>query len=198
MKEIGLFLGSFNPIHNGHLMLAQYMANFGGVDEVWFIVSPQNPFKQDSTLAPAHDRVEMVRRATEATPYLRVCDIELSLPVPSYTINTLRALEARHSNNNFTIIMGGDNVSGLPRWFEAEEILRHRIIVYPRPGYNIERNIKENELLSKSDISITEAPQIDISSTMLREWIAKGKSIEHFVNHYVAEYIEEKGLYLPA
>lgn len=187
--EIGLFFGSFNPIHNGHLMLAQYMANFGGVDEVWFVVSPQNPFKQNKTLAPAEMRVEMVREAVRNTPHLRVCDIELHLPLPSYTVNTLEALEAQHPDDTFTLIMGGDNVDGLPHWREADKILSHKILVYPRAGYSINRP-------EGSDIIITEAPQIDISSTMLRQWVSERHSIEHFVPHTVAKYIKKNKLYI--
>ncbi|MCQ2229782.1 MAG: nicotinate-nucleotide adenylyltransferase [Bacteroidales bacterium] len=186
--NIGLFFGSFNPIHNGHLMLAQYMANFGGVDEVWFVVSPQNPFKQDMTLLPAQHRIEMVCRAVEHTPHLKVSDIELHLPVPSYTINTLRALEARHPDDTFTLIMGGDNVAGLPRWREADQIMAHRILVYPRPGCDT--------TLEAPDMTVTDAPMVDISSTMIRRWVSRGHCIEHYVPHSVAQYISDNRLYL--
>jgi len=186
--NIGLFFGSFNPIHNGHLMLAQYMANFGGVDEVWFVVSPQNPFKQDRSLETAKRRVAMVRRAVACTPHLKVCDIELRLPTPSYTVNTLAALEQEYPDNTFTLIMGGDNVEGLPRWREADKILAHRILVYPRPGYDTNVSLGSN-------IQITNAPEVDISSTMIRQWVADGRCIEHFVPHSVAQYIEKNGLY---
>lgn len=185
---IGLYFGSFNPIHNGHLMLAQYMLNFGGVDEVWFVVSPQNPFKQDKTMAHAEDRVEMVRRAISQSPSMKVCAIELSLPTPSYTANTLDELRKNYPGKEWVIIMGGDNVPGLPRWHRAADILQHRILVYPRPGY-------ERKAIDGSDIMYTDAPMIDISSTLLRDWVMEGKSIEHYVAHDVAEYIEQKGLY---
>lgn len=185
---IGLYFGSFNPIHNGHLMLAQYMLNFGNVDEVWFVVSPQNPFKQDKTMASAEERVEMVKRAISHSPSMKVCAIELSLPTPSYTANTLDELEKAYPNKDWVIIMGGDNVPGLPRWHKSEEILQHRILVYPRPGY-------ERMTFEGCDIVYTDAPMIDISSTMLRKWIQEGKNIEHYVAHEVAIYIKENNLY---
>lgn len=193
--NIGLFFGSFNPIHNGHLMLAQYMANFANVDEVWFVVSPQNPFKQDKTLADASHRVEMVRRAVANTPYLKVCDIELSLPLPSYTVNTLAALNERYPTYTFSLIMGGDNLPGLPRWYKSEDILSHRIIVYPRPGFDLNKIISESEALTKANIVATDAPQIEISSTMLRQWIKENHSIEHFTPHAVASYIKDNDIY---
>ncbi len=185
---IGLFFGSFNPIHNGHLMLAQWMANFGGIDEVWFVVSPQNPFKADKTLAPAADRVEMVRLAVEGSPNLKVCDVELSMPIPSYTANTLDKLQKLHPTYEFAIIMGGDNVNGLTRWYRATDVLQHRILVYPRPNSTYTD-------IPNSRIELTNAPQIDISSTMLRQWISEEHNIAHFTPIPVMQYIEKKQLY---
>ena len=186
--NIGLFFGSFNPIHSGHLMLAQWIANFGGVSEVWFVVSPQNPFKVGSQLAPAEHRVAMVHKAVANSPQLRVCDVELHLPLPSYTANTLCALHSQYPQHEFTLIMGADNVEGLPRWKRAEEILAHRILVYPRPNCPIVD-------LPNSHIEHIQAPQIEISSTMIREWVANGKNINHFVPFEVAQYISEHKLY---
>ena len=186
--KIGLFFGSFNPIHSGHLMLAQWMINFADVDEVWFVVSPQNPFKTGGELAAAEHRVEMVRRAVEHSAQLHVCDIELHLPLPSYTTNTLSVLHGQYPQHEFVLIMGGDNVAGLPRWKCADEVLKHRILVYPRPNY-------EPIELPNSNIEYTNAPQIDISSTQVRQWIAEGRCVHYFVPAEVVEYIEGKKLY---
>jgi len=186
--HIGLFFGSFNPIHNGHLMLAQWMVNFGGIDEVWFVVSPQNPFKVNTSLAPSESRVEMVKRAIATSDKMRVCDIELSLPIPSYTANTLQALHEKYPDDIFSIIMGGDNVAGLPKWYKAEEVLKHQILVYPRP------NCDKVEV-PNANIEYTNAPQIDISSTQIRQWVQQQKLINHFVPQSVADYIAEKALY---
>lgn len=189
MARIGLFFGSFNPIHNGHLMLAQYMVNFANVDEVWFVVSPQNPFKINADLADAEHRLNMAKLAISNSKQLNICDIELSLPTPSYTVDTLFALTGKYPQHVFSIIMGGDNLAGLTRWKEYETILaNHEIIVYPRTGC-------ATEDLPKGRIAVTEAPQIDISSTMLRRWIAAGKSVEHFTTVEVCEYIRSNGLY---
>lgn len=187
--KVGLFFGSFNPIHSGHLMLAQFMANFGGVDEVWFVVSPQNPFKQDISLAPAEHRVAMVEIAVRETPRIKVCDIELTLPIPSYTANTLDALEARYPHYEFVLIMGGDNVAGLPRWHRSEEIMKHEILVYPRPNCDLSE-------FDFPNVKVTDAPQVDISSTMIRKWISSGLDVSHFTPPSVYRYISDNHLYI--
>lgn len=187
--RVGLFFGSFNPIHVGHLMLAQYMVNFAGVDEVWLVVSPQNPFKQDVELADTQHRLNMARLAVGDNEKIKISEVELSLPKPSYTIDTLRALEKEYPEIEFSIIMGADNLMGLNRWKEAETLLsRYRIIVYPRPGYEA----KEPE---GAHIEIVDAPQVDISSTQLRRWIGEGRSVLYFTNDKVIEYFSQNNLY---
>lgn len=187
--RVGLFFGSFNPIHVGHLMLAQYMVNFADVDEVWLVVSPQNPFKQDVELADTQHRLNMARLAVGDNEKIKISEIELSLPKPSYTIDTLRALEKEYPEIEFSIIMGADNLLGLNRWKEAETLLsRYRIIVYPRPGYEA----KEPE---GAHIEIVDAPQVDISSTQLRRWIGEGRSVLYFTNDKVIEYFSQNNLY---
>lgn len=189
MKQVGLFFGSFNPIHNGHLMLAQYMLNFAHIDEIWFVVSPQNPFKQNSQLLDAKHRVKMVDLATANAKNMFSCDIELTLPTPSYTVNTLSALRSRYTDCEFSIIMGGDNLEGLPHWREPEKIIaNHRIIVYPRRGCQV-------PTIESARIDIVEAPQFDISSTMLRGWLVDGLSINSFTPREVVDYISENKLY---
>lgn len=187
--RVGLFFGSFNPIHVGHLMLAQYMVNFADVDEVWLVVSPQNPFKQDVELADTQHRLNMARLAVGDNEKIKISEVELSLPKPSYTIDTLRALEKEYPEIEFSIIMGADNLLGLNRWKEAETLLsRYRIIVYPRPGYEA----KEPE---GAHIEIVDAPQVDISSTQLRRWIGEGRSVLYFTNDKVIEYFSQNNLY---
>lgn len=187
--RVGLFFGSFNPIHVGHLMLAQYMVNFADVDEVWLVVSPQNPFKQDVELADTQHRLNMARLAVGDNEKIKISEVELSLPKPSYTIDTLRALEKEYPESEFSIIMGADNLMGLNRWKEAETLLsRYRIIVYPRPGY-------EAKELEGAHIEIVDAPQVDISSTQLRRWIGEGRSVLYFTNDKVIEYFSQNNLY---
>ena len=187
--RVGLFFGSFNPIHVGHLMLVQYMVNFADVDEVWLVVSPQNPFKQDVELADTQHRLNMARLAVGDNEKIKISEVELSLPKPSYTIDTLRALEKEYPEIEFSIIMGADNLMGLNRWKEAETLLsRYRIIVYPRPGYEA----KEPE---GAHIEIVDAPQVDISSTQLRRWIGEGRSVLYFTNDKVIEYFSQNNLY---
>jgi len=187
--RVGLFFGSFNPIHVGHLMLAQYMVNFADVDEVWLVVSPQNPFKQDVELADTQHRLNMARLAVGDNEKIKISEVELSLPKPSYTIDTLRALEKEYPEIEFSIIMGADNLMSLNRWKEVETLLsRYRIIVYPRPGYEA----KEPE---GAHIEIVDAPQVDISSTQLRRWIGEGRSVLYFTNDKVIEYFSQNNLY---
>lgn len=174
-----LFFGSFNPIHVGHLMLAQYVANFGGVDEVWLIVSPQNPFKRQDGLATADVRLRMARLATAADAKIRVSDVELTLPQPSYSINTLDALEAEYPEREFVIVMGADNLPGLPRWREAERLISGRtFLVYPRDGGF--GDYSAVEALGGTVVEL-DAPMVGISSTMIRKWIAQGADVRHFV-----------------
>lgn len=174
-----LFFGSFNPIHIGHLALAQFALNFGGADAVTLVVSPQNPFKDEAELAPAQERLRMARLATEQDCRISVSDIEMRLPHPSYTINTLEALEAQNPGLDYAILMGEDNLAGLPRWHRAKELIAGRtFIVYPRPGYDADARIVEEV---GGTVQRLAAPQMDISSSMLRQWIRQGKSIRHFV-----------------
>lgn len=180
-----LFFGSFNPIHIGHLALAQFALNFGGVDTVTLVVSPQNPFKEGGELAPAQERLQMARLSTRQDDRISVSDMEMRLPHPSYTINTLEALEAQRPELEYAILMGEDNLAGLPRWHRAEELIAGRtFIVYPRPGYEADAGIVE---AMGGTVRRLSAPQMDISSSMLRKWVKQGKSIRHFVPPEVEE-----------
>ena len=187
---IGLFFGSFNPIHAGHLIIARYMASFTGLTEVWLVVSPHNPFKTKSTLANAYDRLEMARLATENAANIRVSDIEFSLPQPSYTVDTLAYLTEKHPEKKFALIMGADNLVSLKKWKNYEVLLRnHRIFVYPRPGAPID------EWVNHPAITVTDSPLMEISSTFIRTAIGDKKNVQFFLPDNVLEFIESKGMY---
>lgn len=189
-NRTALLFGSFNPIHNGHLMLAQYVLNHLVADDVWLVVSPQNPFKAVEGLADANARIQMVRLATAADEHISACDIELSLPIPSYTINTITALEEQNPNRKFIIMMGGDNLAGLPKWREAERLINGReFIVYPRPGETTDTSAVE--ALGGCVTLLKDAPLLNMSSTMIRHWIACGMSVRHFVPDGAAPMAEE-------
>lgn len=188
--KIGLFFGSFNPIHVGHLVISGYMANYTGLDEVWLVVSPHNPLKNKDQLIQMYDRLEMAKLAVENAPNFQVSDIEFNLPQPSYTIDTLIHLKEKYPEHEFSLIMGGDNLKSLKKWKNYELILRdYRIFVYPRPG-------SENpEFEQHPSVIMTEAPLMELSSTFIRKSFKEGKSIRFFVPDSVLEFIESKSLY---
>ncbi len=190
-KKVGLFFGSFNPVHIGHLIIANYMANYTDLDEVWFVVSPQNPFKEKKSLGNMYDRLEMVNLALENMDKLRTSDIEFKLPQPSYTIDTLTHLSEKYPDKEFVLIMGEDNLVGLHKWKNADILLRdYKIVVYPRPGYD------GGELKSHPSVTVTDTPVMELSSTFLRKAIKEKKNIQFFVPEKVIDFIEKKGLYL--
>lgn len=186
----GLFFGSFNPIHIGHLIIANYMATFSGLKEVWLIVSPHNPLKQKSGLANMYDRLEMAKLATENAPQIKVSDIEFKLPQPSYTIDTLTYLKERYPEKEFVLIMGADNLASFKKWKNYEVLLKdYQIFVYPRPG----ADVKEWE--NHPSITFTDTPQMEISSTFVRKAIKEKKNVQFFVPDNVLEFIEQKSMY---
>lgn len=190
MNKIGLFFGSFNPIHIGHLIIANYMANYTDLDEVWLMVSPHNPLKKKSNLANMYDRLEMVNLALQQTENVKSSDIEFRLNQPSYTIDTLTHLRDRYPNKDFALIMGSDNLVNLKKWKNYEIILRdYRIMVYPRPGY------QDDEMAGHPSVTITETPLMELSSTFIRKSIADKRSVKFFIPDAVADFIESKGLY---
>ena len=175
-KHIGLFFGSFNPVHIGHLIIANHMANETDLDQVWMVVSPQNPFKDKKSLAKDRDRYNLVHLAIGDNPKLSVSDIEFSMPKPSYTIDTLTYLKEKYPNKIFYLIMGGDNVPTLPKWKNSELLIEnYKIYVYKRPGYDL------GPLASHPNITSVEAPLLDISSTHIRQLIKERKSIQYLV-----------------
>lgn len=188
--KIGLFFGSFNPIHNGHLMLANYLAEYGGLDEIWFVVSPQNPFKDKKSLLADRHRLYMVELAIKGDERFQVCDIEFYMPQPSYTIDTLTRLQERHPNTDFYLICGMDNIESFKKWKNYEMILQyHHLMVYPRKGYS------SNELVEHPSVTVVEAPEIEVSSTFIRNAIGEGKDVRYFVPKEVYKYIIDMHFY---
>jgi nicotinate-nucleotide adenylyltransferase len=189
-KKIGLFFGSYNPVHVGHLIIANYMATQTDLDEVWLVVSPQNPLKKKSTLARDFDRLHLVRLAIEDCPNLKASNIEFDLPKPSYTIDTLTYLNEAHPEKDFVLIMGGDNLGTLHKWKNYEQILNYyQIYVYQRPNYEL------GNLATHPAIKIFEAPLMQISASYIRKCIREGNSIQYLVTQPVFEYINSSSLY---
>ena len=190
MAKIGLFFGSFNPIHIGHLIIANYMANHTDLKEVWLMVSPHNPLKKKSSLVYMYDRLEMVNLALEGAENVKSSDFEFRLQQPSYTIDTLTHLKEQYPDKEFVLIMGSDNLVSLPKWKNYEILLRdYKFYVYPRPGY------EEHEFVKHSSVTITDTPFMELSSTFLRKAIQEKKNIKYFLPDSVLEFIDKKGLY---
>ncbi|SDM50490.1 nicotinate (nicotinamide) nucleotide adenylyltransferase [Pedobacter antarcticus] len=190
MSKTGLFFGSFNPIHMGHLVIAGHMAHFTDLDEVWLVVSPHNPLKNKKGLGNMYDRLEMARLATEFSEGLQVSNIEFSLPQPSYTVDTLAYLQEKHPTREFVLIMGADNLSSLSKWKNYEVLLKnYKIYVYPRPGSVIE------EWKDHPSITLTDTPQMDISSTFIRQALKDNKNIEFLVPDSVIAFMDSKNMY---
>jgi len=189
-RQIGLYFGSFNPPHIGHMAIANYMLAFGQIDELWFVVSPQNPLKDKTSLIQARTRLELVRQAIGTFPGMRVCDIEFNLPTPNYTISTLVKLEEKFPDNTFCLIMGMDNLQTFNRWKAWETIIeQYRILAYPRPGFDGEPHA------SHRNATLVNAPLMEISSSFIRQAIKDGKNIRFFLPENVADMIEKEGLY---
>ncbi len=196
MAKIGLYFGSFNPVHIGHMAIAGYMTEFGGLDQVWFVVSPHNPLKKKETLLDDHHRLHMVRLAIGDNDRIKSCDIEFKLPIPSYTIDTLTYLGEKYSKNEFCLVMGQDNLITLHKWKNANELVRRcPIYVYPRPDTEKPMSQLLNQLLLAADIREVNAPLMDISSTFIRQGIKNGKDMSYFLPQPVWKYIKEMHFY---
>lgn len=190
MRTVGLFFGSFNPIHIGHMIIANYMVEYSSMDEIWFVVSPQNPLKEKRTLLADHHRLYMTELATKSDDRFDVTDIEFKMPKPSYTIDTLTLLSERQPYTNFSIIMGSDGLETFSKWKNAEMIIRHyKRLVYPRPG------IAQIDLSEHPNIEVVQAPQMDISSSFIRQAIKAGKNIPYFLPASVYDYIDKMNFY---
>ena len=189
-RKTGLFFGSFNPVHVGHMILANFMATYTDMDEVWLVVSPQNPFKERASLARDHDRLHLVELAIGDTPNLKASNVEFGMPKPSYTIDTLAVLRDKYPEREFCLIMGSDNLGSLGKWKNADIILRdYDIHVYIRPGHGA------GELGSHPRVTLHEAPLMHLSATYVRKAVREGKSIRYLVPEAVAREIEVTGLY---
>ena len=196
MAKIGLYFGSFNPIHIGHIAIAGYMTEFTHLDEIWFVVSPHNPLKKKETLLDDYQRLHMVNLAIGNNDRMRASDIEFRLPVPSFTIDTLAWLGEKYPGNNFSLLMGEDNLYTLHKWKNAEELVsKCRIYVYPRYGVRKPSSALLETILSKADIHFVRAPHMDISGTFIRNGIKKGKNMSFYLPAPVWKYIEEMHYY---
>lgn len=180
---VGLFFGSFNPIHNGHLNIARYLLDNGYCREVWFIVSPQNPLKQEQSLLAESERMEMVRLAIAKDGRMKACDVEFSMPKPSYTIDTLRLLSARYSDRVFALIIGGDNLLNFHLWKSYQGIVaKYPILVYPRPKVDVSGVRYEH-------VTLVDAPLSDVSSTEIRGKIKRGEDVVQYVPTEVLQLV---------
>ncbi|HET9486724.1 MAG TPA: nicotinate (nicotinamide) nucleotide adenylyltransferase [Chryseosolibacter sp.] len=191
--KIGLFFGSFNPIHIGHLIIANIMAETTDLKKVWMVVSPQNPFKPSKGLLHEFDRYDMVRAAVYGSYTIEASDIEFHLPKPSYTIHTLVHLSEKHPDKQFKVILGEDNLTNFEKWKNHERILEdYGLYVYPRP------NAQPSELKKHPNVKMVEAPLLDISATFIRKCIRNHHSVRYMVPDAVEEIIRQKGFYLHA
>jgi nicotinate-nucleotide adenylyltransferase len=189
-KRVGLLFGSFNPVHVGHLILAEYFATRTDLEEVWLVVSPQSPFKVGQKLLPDIERLKLLRLAVADNPHLRVEEVELNLPRPSYTIATLDALQARHPTHDFVLLMGADNLEGLPRWRAADRLVQEfDLYVYPRPGSALP------DLADFPRVQVMQAPLLDISATFIRASIQAQQSIRYLVPLAVEQEILAQAYY---
>lgn len=188
--KIGLYFGTFNPVHIGHMAIANYMVEFTEIQQLWFIISPQNPFKEEKHLLKDYHRLEMVSRAIDDDDRFRASSIEFKLPRPSYTIDTLTYLQEAHPNHEFYLLMGSDNLKHFHKWKNADLILQnHHVLVYPRPG-----NQLKNQSLHPH-IHVVDAPLMEISASFIRQAIAKGKNISYFIPPKAYEYLREMNFY---
>ncbi|HNW67329.1 MAG TPA: nicotinate (nicotinamide) nucleotide adenylyltransferase [Bacteroidales bacterium] len=190
MQKIGLFFGSFNPIHIGHLIMAEYFIENTDLKEIWFVVSPNNPLKKKDTLLNASQRLYMVNIAIEDDPRFRSCDIEFKLPYPSYTCNTLVHLQENYPDKTFVLMMGEDNLENIEKWKNYEFILNnYSIYTYPRMSYDC------GEHKNLPNVTFVPAPRIEISATLIRNSIAQKKSVKYLLPTKVEQFIDDMQLY---
>lgn len=198
--RIGLYFGTYNPIHVGHLIIANHMAERDDMDQVWLVLTPQNPLKNNNNLLQDYHRLALLKIAIDDNFKLRASDIEFSLPKPSYTVDTLAHLREQYPEHQFALIMGEDNLRTFHKWKNYEVILeRHQIYVYPRPITLAELNNHVaptmSEIHNHTNVIITDSPMMQISSTIIRNNIQKGQSIQYLVTDPVRQYIDEMNFY---
>ena len=191
MKKIGIYSGSFNPIHHGHVMLANYLVEFSDLDELWFVVSPQNPLKKKEDLLDDDERLKMVQLAVGDDPRFCVSDIEMHLPTPSYTINTLAALSEQYPDCQFVFICGMDSLQNFRNWREYQKILdNYELLVFPREGYD------GGDLVDYPSVSILKTPILEISSSFIRQCIKEGRDVRHFMPEKAFNYLMQNRFYM--
>lgn len=189
--KIGLFFGSFNPIHIGHMIIANTMLEYTDLENIWFVVSPQNPFKKSASLLHEFDRLDMVRLSIAYNYKIKVSDVEFHMPKPNYTIDTLIYLQDKNPKDEFVLIIGEDNLAQFPKWKNYEKILEYfSLYVYPRP------KSEKSEIKDHLKVRMVEAPLLDISATFIRNAVKQGKSIQYLVTSEVETFIREKKFYL--
>ena len=190
MKKIGIYSGSFNPIHHGHVMLANYLVEFSDLDELWFVVTPQNPLKQKEDLLDDDERLKMVKLAIGDDPRFFVSDIEMHLPAPSYTINTLSVLSGQHPDCQFVFICGMDSLQNMKHWREYQRILdNYELLVFPREGYD------GGDLADYPSVTVLKTPILEISSTFIRQCVKEGRDMRHFMPEPAFLYMKQHHLY---
>ncbi len=189
-KKIGLFFGSFNPVHVGHMIIANFIVNETELDEVWMVVSPHNPLKDKKSLANDYDRLQLVNIAIGDHDHIRASDIEFGLPKPSYTIDTLAYLNEKYPDKDFCLIMGGDNLASLHKWKNYEQLLKNPIYVYRRPAYEL------GELANHPSVHVLDdAPLLSISASYIRKLIKEGKSTRYLLTADVQKYLDDTPIY---
>ena len=194
--KIGLFFGSFNPIHVGHMAIANYMLEFCGLDRLWFVVTPHNPLKEKKTLLADIHRLQLVREAIGDNNKMKASNVEFSLPQPSYTVNTLAYLKEKHPEHEFVLILGSDNLSTFHKWKNYEEILKyHHLLVYPRPESAFVETQNFASLQKHPKVTITAAPLMDVSSTFIREAIKNKKDVRYLMPEAAWQYAREMHFY---
>ncbi len=188
--KVGLYFGSFNPVHIGHMAIANYILEFSDINKLWFVVSPQNPHKKRTSLLAENHRYELLNLAITDVAKYKVCTVEFNMPKPSYTIDTLTYLAEKYPDNDFYLIMGADNLASFEKWKNYDLILKnHKLLVYPRPGYD------DLPLLSHNKVNIVNAPLIEISSSFIRKSIKEKIDVSNFMPCKVAEYVKEMHFY---
>lgn len=198
-QRIGLYFGTFNPIHVGHLIIANHMAQYAPLDKVWFVVSPQNPLKQKASILADYHRLALVREAVADNARLSASNIEFELPKPSYTVNTLAALSEKYPQHKFTVIMGEDNLNTLSRWKNYQVILNnYSILVYPRVESDENLSVRSearSPMLDHPSVEMVDAPLMKISASFIRKAIADGADVRYLLTERVLKYVDEMNFY---
>lgn len=184
--NVVLYFGSFNPVHIGHLALANYVCEYRAADQLWFVVSPHNPFKEEARLMDDELRLELVREAAKGYPWFRVCDVEFHLPRPSYTIHTLDHLHRQYPAYTFTLLVGSDNWESISDWYQSERILsENRLLIYPRPGHPVDASSLPE------GVTLLDAPLLEVSSTFVCQAMRAGKDVRYFLHPAVYERLRK-------